>query len=91
MAEPEVPADGARATVLVRPEGVRVAGEGGAFDLEGVIREKSFRGSRNIVALRVGEADLSFEFPPTQALPEVGERLRLSVEPAAVQVVKDEG
>ncbi len=89
MAEPEVPADGARATVLVRPEGVRVAEASGAFDLEGVIREKSFRGSRNIVALRVGEADLSFEFPPTQALPEVGEPLRLTVAAEAVQVVGD--
>jgi hypothetical protein len=77
-------------TVLVRPEGVRVAGDT-AYDLAGTITEKSFRGSRTIVALRVGEAGLSFEFPPTQALPEVGETLRLTVEGEAVQVIKDEG
>ena len=91
LADPAGLTDGASATVLVRPEGVRVAAEGGAFELEGIIREKSFRGSRTLVALRVGEADLTFEFPPTQALPEVGEALRLTVEAGAVQIVKDDG
>ena len=76
--------------VLVRPEGVRVADDGNA-NLEGTVTEKSFRGSRTIVDVRAGEATLSFEFPPTQALPEAGERLRLSVTPEAVQVVAGEG
>ena len=89
LADPGGAAEGARVTVLVRPEGVRVATAGTAADLEGVIEEKSFRGSRTLIGLRVGEAALGFEFPPTQALPEVGEGMRLSVAAGAVQVIGD--
>jgi hypothetical protein len=53
--------------------------------------EKSFRGSRNVVVLRVGEADLTVELPAAQPLPAVGEALRLRLGPAAVQVLPDDG
>jgi ABC-type Fe3+/spermidine/putrescine transport system ATPase subunit len=78
--------EGQHTTVLVRPEGVQVAGDGAVGNLEGVISEKSFRGSRTLVTLRVDETELTFEFPPTQRLPEVGEELKLSV--GAVQILK---
>jgi thiamine transport system ATP-binding protein len=91
MAGAEDVPDGQAATVLVRPEGVRVAADGAAADLEGIVVEKSFRGSRTVATLQAGEATLTFEFAPTLRLPEAGETLRLSVEAEGVQVVKDEG
>jgi len=84
---------GQAVTVVVRPEGVSVAADG-ALDgdvLAGTVAEKSFRGSRNVVALRVGEAELTVELPAGQPLPAVGEALRLRLGPGAVQVLPEDG
>jgi ABC-type Fe3+/spermidine/putrescine transport system ATPase subunit len=89
-------ADGLRAgdavTVVVRPEGVRLAADGAGRErgLAGTVLEKSFRGSRNVLALRVGEAELTVELPAGQPLPDVGEPLALQLEPGAVQALPEE-
>jgi len=71
------------AQILLRPDGATVAEEG-AFQIAGRVVEKSFRGSRNIVRVDVSGLMLTFEFPSSQALPEVGERLPLRLKPGAV-------
>jgi putative spermidine/putrescine transport system ATP-binding protein len=83
--------EGQPVTVVVRPEGVRVAPNGVKADLAGPISEKSFRGSRNVVVLRVGEAELTVTVPAGEALPMVGEALSLTLEPEAVQVLPEDG
>ena len=58
--------------------------EDGVFQIVGRLVEKSFRGSRNIARIDAGGLRLTFEFPSSQALPEVGERLPLRLKPDAV-------
>jgi ABC-type Fe3+/spermidine/putrescine transport system ATPase subunit len=72
--------------VLLRPEGVALAGEGEA-DLEAVVVDESFRGSRCLVVAQAGDARLTFEFPAGQALPGVGHTLRLRIPPSAVYLL----
>jgi ABC-type Fe3+/spermidine/putrescine transport system ATPase subunit len=69
--------------ILLRPDGAMVA-EDGVFQIVGRLVEKSFRGSRNIARIEAGGLRLTFEFPSSQALPEVGERLLLRLKPDAV-------
>lgn len=71
------------AQILLRPDGAIVA-EDGVSQIAGQIVEKSFRGSRNIARIDAGGLRLTFEFPSSQALPEVGERLPLRLKPDAV-------
>jgi ABC-type Fe3+/spermidine/putrescine transport system ATPase subunit len=71
------------AQILLRPDGVMVAEEE-VFQIAGRVVEKSFRGSRNIARIDAGGVRLTFEFPSSQALPEVGERLPLRLKPDAV-------
>jgi ABC-type Fe3+/spermidine/putrescine transport system ATPase subunit len=84
---------GEAVAVVVRPEGVRVAAggasQGDGHTLAGTVVEKSFRGSRNVVVLRVGEAELTVELPATQPVPEAGQALALRLEPEAVQVLPE--
>ncbi len=77
---------GERAQVIVRPEGARMA-EAETAQIVGTVKEKSFRGGRNVVVVQAGEAELTMEFPAGEALPGVGERLGLTLGPEAVQVV----
>ena len=72
--------------VLLRPEGAAVA-QDTLFHVAGQVVEKSFRGSRNVVRLQVGQAALTFEFPASQPLPEVGETLRLRLGPDATALL----
>jgi ABC-type Fe3+/spermidine/putrescine transport system ATPase subunit len=75
-----------QAHVIVRGEQVRMAGASEA-DWVGVLLAKSFRGSRNVARVKVGEAELTVEFPAVEQLPAVGEALGLRLGPEAVQVV----
>jgi len=77
------PRSGQVAQILLRPDGAMVA-EDGVFQIVGRLVEKSFRGSRNIARIDAGGLRLTFEFPSSQALPEVGERLPLRLKPDAV-------
>jgi ABC-type Fe3+/spermidine/putrescine transport system ATPase subunit len=71
------------AQILLRPDGATVADEG-AFEIAGRLIEKSFRGSRALARIEASGLLLTFEFPSSQALPEVGERLPLRLKPDAV-------
>ncbi len=87
-------AAGAAVEVVLRPDGARLAEAGpdgtGGIKLEGRIVEKSFRGARNLVLVEIGDRRLSFSFPAAQALPAVGETLRLTLGPAAIHVMPPE-
>jgi len=76
-------------TVVVRSEGVRLAGPDEPADLEGTMLDKSFRGNRHRVSVRVGQADLVVALEAGQPLPAVGERLRLRLSPHAVTVLPE--
>ncbi len=76
-------------TVVVRSEGLRLAGPDEPADLEGVMLDKSFRGNRNRVSVRVGHAELVAALEAGQPLPAVGEKLRLRLSPHAVAVVPE--
>ncbi len=76
-------------TVVVRAEGVRLADPDEPADLEGVMLEKSFRGNRNRVSVRVGNAELVIALEAGQPLPAVGARLRLRLSPHAVIVLPE--
>ncbi len=69
--------------ILLRPDGAIVTEEG-VFQIAGRLVEKSFRGSRNMARIDTGGLTLTFEFPSSQSLPEVGERLLLRLKPDAV-------
>jgi len=69
--------------ILLRPDAATVAVDGD-FQIEGRIVEKYFRGSRNVVQVQAGRLRLTFEFPSSQALPEVGQPLHLRLGPDAV-------
>jgi thiamine transport system ATP-binding protein len=77
------PRIGQVAQILLRPDGAIVAEEGD-FQIVGRVVEKSFRGSRAMARVDVSGWLLTFEFPNSQALPEVGERLPLHLKPDAV-------
>jgi ABC-type Fe3+/spermidine/putrescine transport system ATPase subunit len=84
-------AEGARVQVVLHPDGLSVAEAGGPGQIEGIIEEKSFRGSRSRVTLTAGGSRLTVEFAASQPLPAVGETLRLKVDPASVHVLPNEG
>ena len=72
--------------VLLRPDGAVLA-QDGAFQIEGRMLDKSFRGSRTVARVQAGAVALTFEFPASQPLPAVGETLRLRVNPEAVHFI----
>jgi len=72
--------------VLLRPDGAVLA-QDGAFQIEGRMLDKSFRGSRTVARVQAGAVTLTFEFPASQPLPAVGETLRLRVNPEAVHFI----
>ena len=75
-----------KTTVLIRPDGVRLAGGREEARLEGIVREISFRGSVQRVSVLAKEIALMFDFPAGVHLPEQGEVVRLVLEPDAVQI-----
>ena len=68
------------AQVLIRPDQAQI-GMGGPTVLRGVIRGVSFRGSRQRVALQVGEWSLSFDFPSAIMIQEPGAQVEVSLDP----------
>jgi len=72
--------------VLLRPDGA-VLVQDGAFQIEGRMLDKSFRGSRTVARVQAGAVTLTFDFPASQPLPAVGETLRLRVNPEAVHFI----
>jgi ABC-type Fe3+/spermidine/putrescine transport system ATPase subunit len=74
------------AQVLIRPDQVSLNGEQ-AFQLEGVIRQQTFRGSTCRTVIDFQGTQLVFDFPATTFLPGEGETIRLGFDPqAAIQV-----
>ena len=88
-------AGGAAVDVVLRPDGARLVEAGpngtGGIKLDGRVVEKSFRGSRNLVVVEVGDSRLAFSFPTGLALPAVGETLHLYLAPAAIHVMPANG
>ncbi len=72
--------------VLLRPEGAIVA-QDGAFQIEGRMLDKSFRGSRTVARVQAGALALTFDFPASQPLPAAGEIVRLRINPEAVHLI----
>ena len=76
-------------TLLIRPESATLDGES-AFQLEGQLIERSFRGTTQRAVVQLdGEIQLSFDFASSQTLPPVGERVKISLDPASgVQILR---
>ena len=68
------------AFLLIRPDMARLDDTGPVL-LHGSIAEISFRGSRQRVIIAVSDIPLSFEFPFSQSVPEVGTETTISLDP----------
>jgi ABC-type Fe3+/spermidine/putrescine transport system ATPase subunit len=68
-------------TILLRPDAVRL-GEGENCSLRGRLVERAFRGSLARAVVEIDSARLTFDFPSNARLPEVGENILLSFDPA---------
>jgi ABC-type Fe3+/spermidine/putrescine transport system ATPase subunit len=77
---------GAEVCLMLRPDGLGVVASG-AGDLEGVVTDQSFRGSRGVLVVQAGQAQLTVETPAAQPLPQPGEAVGLRLGPDAVQVM----
>lgn len=73
-------------TVLIRPDGVRVVNENEDFQVAGVVREVSFRGSVQRLGVDVQGVLLWFDFAGNIQLPEMGAQVRLAVPPEAIRI-----
>jgi ABC-type sugar transport system ATPase subunit len=71
-------------SVLIRPEAGESA-EAGVNVVEAVVKEVSFRGRYQIATLLVGGETLKLEMETAVALPPPGEKITLSLNPAAIQ------
>ncbi len=83
----DAPADG-QVTLLLRPETASLDGQGDV-EISGELVERSFRGSTQRIVLRLSDGQrLSFDFPSTTELPQVGKKVVLWVDSRkAVQVL----
>jgi ABC-type Fe3+/spermidine/putrescine transport system ATPase subunit len=73
--------------LLIRPELVRINGDG-VLQLNGILREKTFRGTVCRVRLEINQTILSFDFLPNILLPDEGAPIRISLNPEeAIQVI----
>lgn len=73
-------------TILLRPDSVSLNGEG-VCQIEGTLVHCSFRGSTCRAAISVAGKELEFDFLASEAMPAVGERVRLGFDPdQALQV-----
>ena len=66
--------------LLIRPDMARLD-DSGPLVLHGSIAEISFRGSRQRVIIIVNQIPLSFEFPFSQSVPQVGTQTAISLDP----------
>jgi ABC-type Fe3+/spermidine/putrescine transport system ATPase subunit len=81
--------------VLIRPDAALLKDEGGGMKdedqrtnrVEGVIVEKSFRGGHTRSVIRAGEIDLVFEFNASADLPDIGEKIRLSLNSDSISIL----
>jgi ABC-type Fe3+/spermidine/putrescine transport system ATPase subunit len=73
-------------TVLLRPDGAHLRGAEGT-PIEGRVTEIAFRGGTSRLKIEVKGRQLVFDFPSTERIPAVGESLRLTLAPEAVQVL----
>jgi ABC-type Fe3+/spermidine/putrescine transport system ATPase subunit len=74
-------------TVLIRPDEVHLNGDG-ACQLEGKIRQRSFRGSTFRTIVDVRGVTLTFDFPSGVEVPQEGEAVHLGLDPEeAIQVL----
>ena len=78
------------ATVLIRPDEVRLAGEQENYQVAGEVREVSFRGSVQRLEMTVNGIALVFDFPAGTQLPQEGDSIRLQLEPGSIQVFMEE-
>jgi ABC-type Fe3+/spermidine/putrescine transport system ATPase subunit len=69
--------------LLIRPDMARLDDKG-PWVLRGLFTEVSFRGSRQRITLIVNHLLLTFEFPFSVTLPEVGSEMTLSLNPESV-------
>jgi ABC-type Fe3+/spermidine/putrescine transport system ATPase subunit len=70
--------------VLIRPEAGQFPAEA-ANVVQAAVKEVSFRGRYQIATLLVGEETLKLEMETAVALPAPGEKITLSLNPAAIQ------
>ena len=68
------------ATILLRPDAIRLAGPAGAH-LQGRLKEVSFKGRTSRAVVTVQDSELSFDFPSNTRLPALGEEIALWFEP----------
>ena len=75
-----------KVTLLLRPDAARLEA-GAQIQLQGILKEVSFRGGIVQATLAVNGVALQFQFPATVSLPEPGSSLSLGFEPAeAIQI-----
>ena len=78
---------GSDTQLLIRPEAA-MADAGGVNLFEGVIGRRSFRGEYYRVSLRhAGGAELHFNFPADEEVPEPGENVSFSLDPRALSLL----
>ncbi len=74
-------------TLLIRPDGMHLAGTG-AYQLEGVVKERIFLGHTCRAVIDIHGTSLSFDFPPQTCLPAEADVVRLTFNPAtAIQII----
>jgi ABC-type Fe3+/spermidine/putrescine transport system ATPase subunit len=67
-------------TVLVRPDSIRLDGQG-EFQVEGKVAETSFRGSFCRAVISVGDTQLTMDLPANASIPDEGQTVVLSFDP----------
>jgi ABC-type Fe3+/spermidine/putrescine transport system ATPase subunit len=79
-----------RQTVLLHPDGVIIDGEA-PFRFEGVVIQRTFRGSLCRATVRVNDSLLSFDFLSHDCLPPEGEKVQLGFDPGeALQILRQD-
>ncbi len=76
-------------TVLIRPDAVKRAGSDTVF-LNGKLVSCSFRGDQYQAVIVINQHPLRFTFPAHHPLPQIGNDIRLALDPRAIQVFKPE-
>jgi ABC-type Fe3+/spermidine/putrescine transport system ATPase subunit len=79
---------GEAVTVIVRPEAIEFGGRAEiGIAWRGIVRQRFFRGTRNLYTVQVGAESLSVDAPPDQPVPP-GTDVVLSVDAAQTWVVR---
>jgi len=71
-------------TVLIRPDAASLDLTHSGLTVDGVLVERSFRGTQTRVVVRASGVDLEFEMDSTAPLPPAGEAIRLTLRPDAI-------